>query len=58
MTYQELLDQLKTLNEGQLASDIAICDAYSDEYYQAGVEFVFTTEKDQVLDPNHPVIRY
>ena len=58
MTYKELLQQLQQLTEEQLNQDVAIWDSYGeDEYYQASVELVFVTETD-VLDKNHPVIRF
>jgi hypothetical protein len=59
MTYKELLQQLQQLNEEQLNSDVAIWDSYeNDEYYQASVEFVFATDECQVLDVDHPIIRF
>ena len=59
MTYKELLNQLQQLNEEQLNQDVAIWDSEGqDEYYQTMVELVFTTEECDVLDVNHPVIRY
>lgn len=59
MTYKELLEQLQQLNEEQLNSDVAICsEDEPDEYFQAGVEFVFATEECQVLDVDHPIIRF
>lgn len=59
MTYKELLTQLQQLNEEQLNQDVAIWDSYGqDEYYQANVEFVFATDECDVLDANHPIIRY
>lgn len=58
MTYKELLQQLQKLNEEQLNSDVAIYDEGIDEYYQLTVEFVFATEKCQVLDVDHPIIRF
>jgi hypothetical protein len=33
-------------------------DNYEDEYYQSGVEFVFATDECQVLDVDHPIIRF
>jgi len=58
MTYKEILQQLQQLNEEQLNQDVAIWDSYGeDEYYQASVEFVFATETD-VLDKDHPIIRF
>jgi hypothetical protein len=59
MTYKELLQQLQKLNEEQLNMDVCIWDSYGqDEYYQLGVEFVFATDECQVLDVDHPIIRY
>jgi hypothetical protein len=58
MTYKDLLDQLQQLDEEQLNSDVAIHDTDIDEYFQASVEFVFATDECQVLDADHPVIRF
>ena len=60
MTYKELLQQLQQLNEDQLRQDVCICDCGSGfpEYYQADVEFVFATEECDVLDLDHPIIRF
>lgn len=60
MTYKELLQQLQQLNEEQLNSDVCIwnSDYEIDEFYQDGVEFVFATEECQVLDVDHPIIRF
>jgi hypothetical protein len=59
MTYKELLEQLQQLNEEQLNQDVAICsEDEPDEYYQAGVEFVFATDAQDVLDVDHPIIRF
>lgn len=59
MTYKELLLQLQQLNEEQLNQDVAICsEDDEDEYYQASVELVFATEECQVLDVDHPIIRF
>lgn len=58
MTYKELLLQLQQLTEEQLNSDVAVYDEESDEYYQLNVEFVFATEECQVLDVDHPIIRF
>jgi hypothetical protein len=58
MTYKELLSQLSELSEEQLNSDVCVYDTGIDEYFQLNVEFVFTTEECDVLDPNHPVIRF
>jgi hypothetical protein len=59
MTYKELLQQLQQLNEEQLNSNVAICsEDDEDEYYQAGVELVFATDAQSVLDVDHPIIRF
>jgi hypothetical protein len=58
MTYKDLLDQLQQLDEEQLNSDVAIHDTDIDEYFQESVEFVFATDECQVLDVDHPVIRF
>lgn len=61
MTYKELLTQLQNLSEEQLNQDVAICDSGFDgfpEYYQSGVELVFATDAQDVLDLDHPIIRF
>jgi len=59
MTYKELLQQLQQLTEEQLNQDVAICsEDEPDEYFQAGVELVFATDECQVLDVDHPIIRF
>jgi len=58
MTYKELLQELQQLNDEQLNSDVAVYDTDTDEYYQASVELVFATDECQVLDVDHPIIRF
>ena len=58
MTYKDLLLQLQQLTEDQLNSDVAICSEDEDEYYQASVELVFTTDAQDVLGVDHPIIRF
>jgi hypothetical protein len=58
MTYKELLQQLQQLDEDQLNSDVAVYDEGTDEYYQLKVELVFATEECDVLDVDHPIIRF
>ena len=58
MTYKELLDQLQQLNEEQLNQDVMIQDCDYDKYYGYKVELVFATDAQNVLDVDHPVIRY
>jgi hypothetical protein len=60
MTYEDLLIELANLSEEQLKQDVAIwnSDYEIDEFYQSGVEFVFATDECQVLDVDHPIIRF
>ena len=58
MTYKELLDQLQQLNEEQLNQDVMIQDYDGNEYYGYKVELVFATDAQNVLDVDHPVIRF
>ena len=58
MTYQQLLQIIQTLDKDQLNSDVAVYDTGVDEYYQLNVEFVFATDECQVLDVDHPIIRF
>ena len=58
MTYKELLIQLQQLNEEQLNQDVAVYHDHEGEYYQSDVEFVFATEECDVLDIDHPIIRF
>ncbi len=58
MTYKDLLDQLQKLNLEQLNQDVAIWNDDLDEYYQSGVELVFVDTTQDVLDVDHPVIRF
>ena len=58
MTYKDLLLQLQQLSEEQLNQDVAIYVPGVDEYYQDGVELVFATDAQDVLDVDHPIIRF
>ena len=58
MTYKELLNQLSQLNEEQLNQDVAVYHDHEGEYYQSDVEFVIATDECQVLDIDHPFIRF
>jgi hypothetical protein len=58
MTYKELLLQLLDLSPEQLNSDVAVYDEDSEEYYQLKVELAFATDECQVLDVDHPIIRF
>jgi hypothetical protein len=60
MTYKELLNQLQSLTEEQLNQDVCIwnSDYDGDEFYQSGVELVFATDAQSVLDVDHPIIRF
>ena len=58
MKYKELLEQLSQLSEEQLNQDVVIYDDYEGNHYQSDVEFVFATEECDVLDVDHPIIRF
>jgi hypothetical protein len=58
MTYKELLAELQKLNEEQLNQDVAIWNDLLDEYYQLDVGLVFVDNTQDVLDVDHPVIRF
>ena len=62
MTYKELLNQLQSLTEEQLNSVVSICSVDDDPdqygYIQNGVELVFATDAQSVLDVDHPIIRF
>ena len=62
MNYRQLLNELQKLTEEQLNQDVCIWNTYygygQDEFYQQSVEFMFATEECQVLDVNHPIIRF
>ena len=58
MTYKELLQQLQQLNEDQLNSDVCVYDEGTDEYYQLKVELVYAGQECDVLNLDHPIIRF
>ena len=58
MTYKELLQQLQQLNEEQLNQDVCIYDSDYQEYYQESVEIVYSTQECDVLNLDHPIIRF
>jgi hypothetical protein len=58
MKYKELLIQLLDLSQEQLNQDVAVYDTGTDEHYQLNVELVFATDECQVLDVDHPIIRF
>ena len=58
MTYKELLQQLQQLDEYLLNKDVCLYDTGTDEYYQLKVELVFATDQCDVLDVDHPIIRF
>ena len=58
MTYQELLNQLQQLNPEQLNQDVAIWDEVNDEFYQQDVDLLFVDNTQDVLDVDHPIIRF
>lgn len=58
MTYKELLNQLQSLTEDQLNEDVCVYDSGTDEYYQLNVELVYSTQECDVLNLDHPIIRF
>jgi len=58
MTYKELLQQLQQLTEDQLNEDVCVYDTGTDEYYQLNVELVYSTQECDVLNLDHPIIRF
>lgn len=58
MTYKELLQQLQQLNEDQLNSDVCVYDTRTDDYYNCYVELVYAGQECDVLNLDHPIIRF
>ena len=58
MTLNKAQFELQKLNEEQLNQDVAIWNDLLDEYYQLDVGLVFVDNTQDVLDVNHPVIRF
>jgi len=58
MTYKDLLQQLQQLNEEQLNQDLCVYNKWEDQHIQYDVDFVFATEECDVLDIDHPIIRF
>ena len=58
MTYRELKLMLDTFTNEQLNADVCIYDTGIDEYFQLQVELVFATDAQNVVDLNHPIIRF
>ena len=57
MTYSELLVQLLQLNTEQLRQDVTVYDSDTDEHYPMK-EFVYTTDAQNVLDTDHPILSF
>jgi len=57
MTYSDLLVRLLQLNAEQLKQDVTIYDSYEDECYPLK-EFVYTTDAQNVLDTDHPILSF
>ena len=58
MTYKELLQQLQSLTEEQLNQDVCIYNSWEDQHIQLDVDLAFATDECDVLDVDHPVIRF
>lgn len=57
MTYSDLLVRLLQLNAEQLKQDVTVYDSYDDECYLLK-EFVYTTDAQNVLDTDHPILSF
>ena len=58
ITYRELLQQLQQFTHEELNSNVTVYDEGIDEYFDAKVKLVFTTEIGGARDLGHPVIRF
>jgi len=58
MTYKELLAQLQQLSEEQLNQGLCLYNKWEDQHITYDVDLVFATEENDVLDLNHPIIRF
>ena len=57
MTYSDLLVRLLQLNAEQLKQEVTVYDIDSDEHYPMK-EFVYTTDAQNVLDTDHPILSF
>ena len=57
MTYSDLLVRLLQLNAEQLKQEVTVYDIDSDEHYPIK-EFVYTTDAQNVLDTDHPILSF
>ena len=55
MTYADLLVAISNMTGEQLESNVTVYIPEWDEHFAANL--VFATEENDVLDPNHPIIR-
>lgn len=58
MTYRQLKSMIDVFDDAQLDADVCIYDTGIDEYFQLQVELVFATDAQDVVDINHPIIRF
>lgn len=58
MTYKELLQQLQQLSEDQLNEDVCIYNSWEDQLIQLDVTLAFSDPECEVLNLDHPIIRY
>jgi hypothetical protein len=58
MTYKDLLLQLQQLSEDQLNEDVCVYDTGTEEHYQLNVELVYAGQECDVLNLDHPIIRF
>lgn len=58
MTYKDLLVQLLDFTQHQLNQDVCVYDTGTDEHYQLKVELAYAGQEQDVLDLDHPIIRF
>jgi hypothetical protein len=49
---------IDVFDDAQLDADVCIYDTGIDEYFQLQVELVFATDAQDVVNINHPIIRF
>ena len=57
MTYSDLLVRLLQLNAEQLKQHVTVYDSDNDEHYPVD-KFVYTTDAQNVLDTDHPILSF
>jgi hypothetical protein len=57
LTFRQLAEHIDQMSDEQKDCDVSIYDGDNDEYYCVK-EVVFATEECQVLDVDHPILRF